>query len=138
MEKTLKLKVIFTTLTDTNKSEVLCKVPDAELIEDLINKKLQNCTLDYAIAYIDSFPTFDQFEVSYVEWVRVSDIQRTLVDDEEYHSNVKIEVIDVIEQDAFDVEFRYDLNMETLVPNYIIINDIDKQFNQYEGVETGQ
>ena len=129
MKNTLKLKVIFTTLIDSSKSEVLCKIPDPDLIENLISKELQNCPLDYAVAYIDSNPTFDQFKVSYVEWVRVSDIQKTLMDDEEYQRNVKIEVIEEIERDAFEVEFGYDLKMGTLVPKFIIINDIDKYFN---------
>lgn len=66
MQNLLKLQVLFTTLIDSSKSQVLCKIPNVELIEDLIINRLQNSNLEYAIAYIDSFPTFDQYDVSFV------------------------------------------------------------------------
>lgn len=58
MKNLLKLQVLFTTMIDSNQDKVHCKIPNVELIEALIKSGLQNSNLDYAIAYIDSFPTF--------------------------------------------------------------------------------
>ena len=42
MKNLLKLQVLFTTLIDSSKSQVLCKISNVDLIEDLIKKGLQN------------------------------------------------------------------------------------------------
>ncbi len=123
MKDLLKLQVLFTTLIDSNKDEVLCKIPNVELIEGLIKNGLQNSTQDYAIAYIDSFPTFDQYAVSYIEWVEINDIEKKQLDGEDQW-DVKVEVIEEFESNSFDVEFGFDEKMDTEVPKYIVFSDV--------------
>lgn len=122
MKNLLKLQVLFTTLIDSSKSQVLCNIPNVDLIEDLIKNGLQNSDLEYAIAYIDSFPTFDQYDVSFVEWVEVYDIEMKQVNGENQWE-VKINVIEEFQPDTFDVEFGLDLKMETDVPKYVVFSD---------------
>lgn len=122
MKNLLKLQVLFTTLIDSNKDEVLCKIPNVELIEDLIKNGLQSSTQDYAIAYIDSFPTFDQYAVSYIEWVEINDIEKKQLNGEDQW-DVKVEVIEEFESDSFDVEFGLDQKMDTEVPKYVVFSD---------------
>ncbi len=122
MKDLLKLQVLFTTLIDSNKDEVLCKIPNVELLEDLIKNGLQNSTAGYAIAYLDSFPTFDQYDVSYVEWVEIKDIEKKKVMGKDQW-DVKVDVIEEFESDTFDVEFGLDEKMDTEVPKYIVFSD---------------
>ncbi|MFZ1517679.1 MAG: hypothetical protein WAU11_02835 [Ignavibacteriaceae bacterium] len=122
MKNLLKLQVLFTTLIDSNKDEVLCKIPNVELLEDLIKNGLQNSTEGYAIAYLDSFPTFDQYDVSYVEWVEIKDIEKKKVMGKDQW-DVKVDVIEEFESDTFDVEFGLDEKMDTEVPKYIVFSD---------------
>jgi hypothetical protein len=124
MKNLLKLQVLFTTLIDSNKDEVLCKIPNVELIEDLIKNGLQNSTQEYAIAYIDSFPTFDQYAVSYIEWVEINDIEKKQLNGEDQW-DVKVEVIEEFESDSFDVEFGLDKKMDTEVPKYVVFSDVN-------------
>jgi len=122
MNNLLKLQVLFTTLIDSNKDEVLCKIPNVKLLEDIIKNGLQNSTQYYAIAYLDSFPTFDQYDVSYVEWVEIKDIEKKKVMGKDQW-DVKINVIEEFESDTFDVEFELDEKMDTEVPKYIVFSD---------------
>jgi len=122
MNNLLKLQVLFTTLIDSNKDEVLCKIPNVKLLEDIIKNGLQYSTQDYAIAYIDSFPTFDQYDVSYVEWVRIKDIEKKQRNGKDQW-NVKVEVNEEFESDTFEVEFGLDEKMDTEVPKYIVFSD---------------
>jgi len=124
MKDLLKLQVLFTTLIDSNKDEVLCKIPNEDLIEDLIKNGLQNPTEGYAIAYIDSFPTFDQYDVSYVEWVEVLYIVKKKVMGKDQW-NVKVNVIEEFDSDSFDVEFGLDQKMDTEVPKYVVFSDVN-------------
>jgi hypothetical protein len=124
MKDLLKLQVLFTTLIDSNKDEVLCKIPNVELIEGLIKNGLQNSAQDYAIAYLDSFPTFDQYDVSYVEWVEVHDIEKKQLNGEDQW-DVKVDVIEEFESDSFDVEFGLDQKMDTEVPKYVVFSDVN-------------
>jgi hypothetical protein len=124
MKNTLKLQVLFTTLIDSNKSQVLCKIPNVDLIEELIKSGLQNSAQDYAIAYIDSFPTFDQYDVSYVEWVRIHDIEKKQRKGKDQW-NVNVEVLEEFEQENFDVEFGLDPKMETDVPKYVVFSNVN-------------
>ena len=95
-----------------------------DLIEDLIKKGLQNSNLEYAIAYIDSFPTFDQYDVSYVEWVRIYDIAKKQKDGQDQW-NVEVEVLKEFEEGSFDVEFGLDLKMDTDVPKYVVFSNVN-------------
>lgn len=122
MKNLLKLQVLFTTLIDSNKDEVLCKIPNVELLEDLIKNGFQNSTEDYAIAYIDSFPTFDQYDISYVEWVEIKDIEKKQRNGKDQW-DVKVDVIEEFESDTFDVEFGLDEKMDTEVPKYVVFSD---------------
>ena len=122
MKDLLKLQVLFTTLIDSNKDEVLCKIPNVELLEDLIKNGLQNSSEEYAIAYIDSFPTFDQYDVSYVEWVEIKDIEKKQRNGKDQW-DVKVDVIDGFNPDSFDVEFGLDEKMDTEVPKYVVFSD---------------
>ena len=124
MKNLLKLQVLFTTLIDSSKSQVLCKISNVDLIEDLIKKGLQNSNLEYAIAYIDSFPTFDQYDVSYVEWVRIYDIAKKQKDGQDQW-NVEVEVLKEFEEGSFDVEFGLDLKMDTDVPKYVVFSNVN-------------
>lgn len=124
MKNLLKLQVLFTTLIDSSKSQVLCKIPNVDLIEDLIKKGLQNSNLEYAIAYIDSFLTFDQYDVSFVEWVRIYDIEKKNKDGQDQW-NVQVEVLEEFEEGSFDVEFGLDLKMDTEVPKYVVFSDVN-------------
>lgn len=124
MKNLFKLQVLFTTLIDSSKSQVLCKIPNVELIEDLMNKGLQNSNLEYAIAYIDSFPTFDQYDVSFVEWVRIYDIEKKNKDGQDQW-NVQVEVLEEFEEGSFDVEFGLDLRMDTDVPKYVVFSNVN-------------
>ena len=124
MNNLLKLQVLFTTLIDSNKNKVLCKIPNVKLLEDLIKNGLQNSTEGYAIAYLDSFPTFDQYDVSYVEWVEIKDIEKKLRNGKDQW-NVKVEVIEEFESDTFEVEFGLDEKMDTEVPKYIAFSDVN-------------
>lgn len=123
MKDLIKLQILFTTLIDSNKDEVLCKIPNVELLEDLIKNGLQNSNLEYAIAYIDSFPTFDQYDVSYVEWVRIKDIEKKQ-SKADYKWNVKVDVIEEFDSGSFDIEFGIDGDMDTEVPKYVVFNDV--------------
>ena len=124
MKNLLKLQVLFTTLIDSSQSKVLCKIPNAELIEDLKNAGLQNSVQEYAIAYIDSFPTFDQYDVSFVELVRVHDIEKKRVDDKDQW-NTNVEVIEEFKPDSFEVEFGLDPQMDTDVPKYVFFSNVN-------------
>ncbi len=124
MKNLLKLQVLFTTLIDSRKSQVLCKIPNVDLIEDIIKSDAQNSIQEYAIAYIDSFPTFDQFDVSFVEWVRVHDIEKKQVDDKDQW-NVNVEVIEEFKPDSFDVEFGLDPQMDTDIPKYVVFSNVN-------------
>jgi len=122
MKDLLKLQVLFTTLIDSNIDEVLCKIPNVELLEDLIKNGLQNSPEVYAIAYIDSFPTFDEYDVSYVEWVEIKDIEKKQRNGKDQW-DVKVDVIDGFNPDSFDVEFGLDEKMDTEVPKYVVFSD---------------
>lgn len=124
MQNLLKLQVLFTTLIDSSKSKVLCKIPNVELIEDLINKGLQNSNLECAIAYIDSFPTFDQYDVSFVEWVKIIDIEKKNKDGQDQW-NVQVEVLEEFDKGTFDIEFGLDLKMDTDVPKYVVFSNVN-------------
>lgn len=124
MRDLLKLQVLFTTLIDSNKDEVLCKIPNVELLEDLIKNGLQNSTEGYAIAYLDSFPTFDQYDVSYVEWVKAIDIEQKHQDSQD-RWNVVVEVLKEFEKGSFDVEFGLDLKMGSDVPKYVVFSNVN-------------
>jgi len=124
MKNLLKLQVLFTTLIDSRKSQVLCKIPNVDLIEDIIKSGTQKSIQEYAIAYIDSFPTFDQYDVSFVEWVRVHDIEKKQADDKDQY-NVNVEVIEEFEPDTFDVEFGLDSQMDTDVPKYVVFSNVN-------------
>lgn len=124
MKDLLKLQVLFTTLIDSSKSQVLCKIPNVELIEDLIINRLQNSNLEYAIAYIDSFPTFDQYDVSFVEWVKIIDIEKKNKDGQDQW-NVQAEVLEEFDKGTFDIEFGLDLKMDTDVPKYVVFSNVN-------------
>ena len=124
MKNILKLQVLFTTVIDSSQSIVVYKIPNADLIEALKNTGLQNSVLDYAIAYIDTFPTFDPSEISKVEWVRVQAIETKIVDREDKH-NVKIEVIEELEPDSFEVEFGLDTKADIEVPKYVVLKNVN-------------
>jgi uncharacterized FlaG/YvyC family protein len=124
MKDLLKLQVLFTTLIDSNKDKVLCKIPNDELLEDLIKNGLQNSAEGYAIAYLDSFPTFDQYDVSYVEWVEIKDIEKKQRNGKDQW-NVKVDVIDEFDSDSFEVEFGLDEKMDTEVPKYVVFSDVN-------------
>lgn len=124
MKNLLKLQVLFTTLIDSRKSQVLCKIPNVDLIDDLIKSGPQNSIQEYAIAYIDSFPTFDQYDVSFVEWVRVHDIEKKQADDNDQW-NVNVEVIEEFEPDSFEVEFGLDPQMDTDIPKYVVFSNVN-------------
>jgi hypothetical protein len=124
MKDLLKLQVLFTTLIDSSKSLVHCKIPNVDLIEDLIKNGLQNSTQDYAIAYIDSFPTFDQYNVTYVEWVRLHDIEKKKRNGDDKW-NLNVEVIEEFEPDSFAVEFGLDNKMDLEVPKFIVLSDVN-------------
>ena len=124
MKNLLKLQVLFTTLIDSNKNEVLCKIPNVELLEELIKNGLQNSTEGYAITYLDSFPTLDQYDVSYVEWVDVHDIEKKKVMGKDQW-DVKVEVIEEFNSGSFDVEFGLDEKMDTEVPKYAVPQTVD-------------
>jgi len=124
MKDLLKLQVLFTTLIDSNIDEVLCKIPNVELLEDLIKNGLQNSPEVYAIAYIDSFPTFDEYDVSYVEWVEIKDIEKKQRNGKDQW-DVKVDVIDGFNPDSFDVEFGLDEKMDTEVPKYVVFSNVN-------------
>ncbi|QQS37129.1 MAG: hypothetical protein IPM56_04025 [Ignavibacteriales bacterium] len=133
MKDLLKLQVLFTTLIDSNKDEVLCKIPNVELLEDLIKNGLQNSTEGYAIAYINSFPTFDQYDVSFVEWVKIIDIEKKNIDGQDQW-NVQVEVLEEFDSGSFDVELGHDEKMDTEVPKYVVFSD--GSINKKTGVGT--
>lgn len=124
MKNLLKLQVLFTTLIDSNQDKVHCKIPNVKLIEALIKRGLQNSNLEYAIAYIDSFPTFDQYEVSFVEWFRIKDIEKKQLNGED-QLDVKVDVIEEFDSGSFDIEFGLDEKMDTDVPKYVVFNDVN-------------
>jgi hypothetical protein len=124
MKNLLKLQILFTTLVDSDKSKVLCKIPNVELIEELIKNGLQNSLKEYAIAYIDSFPTFDQYKVASVEWVKIEDIERKHKNGNDQW-NVKVEVIEEFEAGSFDVEFGLDHKMDLEVPRYVVFSNVN-------------
>lgn len=124
MRDLLKLQVLFTTLIDSNKNEALCKIPNVELLEELIKNGRLNSTEGYAIAYLDSFPTFDQYDVSYVEWVEIKDIEKKQRNGKDLW-NVKVDVIEEFQSDNFDVEFGLDEKMDTEVPKYVVFSDVN-------------
>lgn len=103
---------------------MLCKIPNVELIEDLIINRLQNSNLEYAIAYIDSFPTFDQYDVSFVEWIRIYDIEKKNKDGQDQW-NVQAEVLEEFDKGTFDIEFGLDLKMDTDVPKYVVFSNVN-------------
>jgi hypothetical protein len=124
MKDLLKLQVLFTTLIDSNKDEVLCKIPNVELLEDLIKNGPHNSAEGYAIAYLDSFPTFDQYDVSYVEWVEIKDIEKKQRNGKDQW-NVKVDVVDEFDSDSFEVEFGLDDKMDTEVPKYVVFSNVN-------------
>ena len=103
---------------------MLCKIPNVELLEELIKNGLQNSTEGYAITYLDSFPTLDQYDVSYVEWVDVHDIEKKKVMGKDQW-DVKVEVIEEFNSGSFDVEFGLDEKMDTEVPKYAVPQKVD-------------
>jgi hypothetical protein len=124
MKNLLKLQVLFTILVDSDKSKVLCKIPNADLIDDLIKNGLQNSLQEFAMTYIDSFPTFDQYEVASVEWVRILDIEKKQKNGNDQW-NVKVEVIEEFEAGSFAVEFGLDHKMDLEVPRYVVFSNVN-------------
>jgi len=124
MKNILKLEVLFTTVIDSNKNIVHCKIPNEDLIQNIYKIGLENSDLEYATAYIDTFSAFDQYDVSYVKWVRIVDIEKKQ-NNGEVQWKIKVGVLGKFDKGTFDIEFGPDLKMDTDVPKYVVFSNVN-------------
>jgi len=125
MIKNLKLEVIFSTYINSETDEILYKIPNEQLIDNIKKNGLENSKLEYALAYNYSYPNFDQYKVTRVELVKILSMENILEDGEDKFQ-INLEALEAFCHHKFDVEFGHDDNINIEIPKFVLIKDYEK------------